>query len=503
MTVGPARPPGTAGVAPGGRGWLAGPLLLLVTTSCSLLAEPGPARLACVWPVADAGTDPCPGALRCVAGACAPCDPDGPEVCANGKDDDCDARVDEGSDVDGDGFATCARTADGPIDCDDVVATAHPGGVETCDGRDGDCDGRVDEAAAGEPPLCLDPIEECERRLCRRGDDCRETPCDPTDEICVPGDGGFRCVPGTPCVPMDEGPTSCPPETPVCDPDDTGVCLAPASLGPGAPCTADLECDEGAGGCLEGAILPSLPGPIPFARCLAACAADADCPPGSVCWSDPGTGARACFDAARAGLELGEGASGAPCGGEDDPLCRSGVCAAPATPGEPAGDGRCVGRCARSADCPAEQVCRHAASAGEGVVGRCVAPDQDALLEAGSPCAGDDEACASGVCLRLGLGDSRCSALCAVPDDCPGGSRCALVDRRASGAGQVGVCVPGPGDPLASAGDPCQSDPECWSGGCLDGVCARRCARSGDCRDDRSCQPVPAGGGWPAFCAEP
>jgi hypothetical protein len=60
----------------------------------------------------------------------------------NGRDDDCDGLVDDGTvgyDDDGDG----QNEIDG--DCDDADVTTYRGGVETCDGADNDCDGTIDE----------------------------------------------------------------------------------------------------------------------------------------------------------------------------------------------------------------------------------------------------------------------------------------------------------------------------------------------------------------------
>ncbi len=87
--------------------------------------------------------------------------PDADEVC-NDLDDDCDGTIDEDlptwtyyQDADGDTFGDPDTPLDrcGPppghvedhTDCDDSLASVHPGATEVCNGIDDDCDGSVDE----------------------------------------------------------------------------------------------------------------------------------------------------------------------------------------------------------------------------------------------------------------------------------------------------------------------------------------------------------------------
>jgi hypothetical protein len=115
----------------------------------------GAPQLACL---------PAPAGLVLSSNDCDDADParhpNAPELC-NAIDDDCDGQIDEGivltyyPDADGDGYgntsqplATCSpppgHVAIGG-DCDDTVATIHPGAPETCNGLDDDCDGSIDE----------------------------------------------------------------------------------------------------------------------------------------------------------------------------------------------------------------------------------------------------------------------------------------------------------------------------------------------------------------------
>jgi hypothetical protein len=79
------------------------------------------------------------------------------EVC-NGKDDDCDGEIDEGFDKDGDGFYSCAREGRA-ADCDDGDAKVNPAASEVCNGKDDDCDGKIDELPAMLSGLLVPPID--------------------------------------------------------------------------------------------------------------------------------------------------------------------------------------------------------------------------------------------------------------------------------------------------------------------------------------------------------
>ncbi|BAU47459.1 hypothetical protein SVA_0880 [Sulfurifustis variabilis] len=70
------------------------------------------------------------------------------ETC-DGVDNNCNAQTDEGcqfcTDADNDGFYAQAGCGSA-VDCDDHNATTSPGALEhSCDGKDNDCDGRIDE----------------------------------------------------------------------------------------------------------------------------------------------------------------------------------------------------------------------------------------------------------------------------------------------------------------------------------------------------------------------
>ena len=99
---------------------------------------------------------------------CAPLDksvyPGADEVC-DGKDNDCNALVDEGyPDSDFDGWKDCADAdddndgTDDGLDCEPTISAVHPGAQELCNGMDDDCDQNVDE---GFPDSDDDGLADC------------------------------------------------------------------------------------------------------------------------------------------------------------------------------------------------------------------------------------------------------------------------------------------------------------------------------------------------------
>jgi hypothetical protein len=149
-----------------------------------------------------AGACEASGASICIAGAIEDtCTPGAPttETC-NAIDDDCDTFVDEGFDLDSDGFTTCGADGDpgttGDNDCyddaiDPAAAVSYPGAAEVCDGYDNDCDGEYDEGFGGDNDGDF------------LGDNC--DPDDDNDGVC---DGGSSvegiCSAGPDNCPLDD-----------------------------------------------------------------------------------------------------------------------------------------------------------------------------------------------------------------------------------------------------------------------------------------------------------
>lgn len=195
--------------------------------------------------------------------------PDAAEVC-NNLDDNCIGGVDENNacyvdyycDADRDGYFSAAISGncnayqclpadcqtEGGTDCNDNLATVHPGATEICNGLDDNCAGGVDEGGSA---LCDDGVFCNGEEACGGAAGCRaatlscddENPCtadscDESADECVndpePLDGE-ACDDGFWCTVID-----------VCQ---SGDCVGgERDCGDGVPCSADF-CDEAAQQC--------------------------------------------------------------------------------------------------------------------------------------------------------------------------------------------------------------------------------------------------------------
>jgi hypothetical protein len=109
--------------------------------------------------------------------------PGATEIC-NGIDDNCAAGIDEGFDVDADGFTTCGG------DCNDTNNAIHPGVTEICNGLDDNCVNGVDE---GDAALCPDS-DLCTQDICGGASGCQH-PAAPDGTLC--NDGNACTAPDT------------------------------------------------------------------------------------------------------------------------------------------------------------------------------------------------------------------------------------------------------------------------------------------------------------------
>lgn len=146
-----------------------GVVLAFLAPSCAQGNEGPAAEVADTNPLDDGGAGgacpPCSPGTKCSAGACVSLDtdadrdgfplsndcddhdaaihPGAAEIC-NGKDDNCDGKIDETFDADNDGTPTCS-VAGKPADCDDKDPAVRPGLAEVCNGKDDDCNGTIDD----------------------------------------------------------------------------------------------------------------------------------------------------------------------------------------------------------------------------------------------------------------------------------------------------------------------------------------------------------------------
>lgn len=415
----------------------------------------------------DAGV--CPEGHYCIGATCARCEET--DVC-DGRDNDCDGVVDNGSDKDGDGFTLCGRLDPSgerlvDVDCDDNDPRVFPGAEEICNGKDDDCDGLIDNGACPAGQTCAPKTGECVDDAVA----CTETGCT-APAVCDPG---------------------------------TRRCIEPGAAKLGDPCKSDGECEPGR----FCAYAPVLTTDIvqQDGLCTQPCCTSSDCPADFVCFGG-GSGGSYCVGKGVVGRpSVGAGAGGTACtqGAE----CRSGRCNAA---------GRCEDTCCRPDHCQNGTVCR--ATSVTGIAGKsayvlgCERPEGSASV--GDNCTGilsDD--CAQGVCHDQWR---RCVVPCCGSRGCgamnvPGqGNRQLFCDnvRPYSRNELVTACGNATASRGAKAvGEACSTDAECEGMRCYaapDGTsyCSDACCTDADCgTSGLVCRPYDVSGFFVLRCLRP
>lgn len=440
----------------------------LATTfvSCSLLVDPENAEVRCV--AQSGASDPCgelEAGLVCHSGKCERCEPGTVQEDCNLIDDDCDGRIDEGNDQDGDGFTWCGGGIRALADCVDTDATIRPNGDsldgtpghrDICgDGIDNDCSGVPDDA-----PDC-DGTTECEDA---------DTPC-ATSGACI------TCPVPQECQP--------------CAADRNcgarrSICVAP--LRPGSSCSGDADCESGV--CVESAAL-GLTGNV-GKICSRACCSDADCGNDNICLVR-GNGTRLCVPPGLVG-RVTKGDNEA-C--ERDDECASGKC----DPVGQDGSSTCRRLCTTDLDCvgaahgvsciyqptlgfiaPAGFVCGEATPEGIPLGGSCLpAPNR----------------CDSGLCVAtVAFIDGVCNDTCGATCNSGAGYVCSYETLAPS---RLPLCVKTTGS--ATLGQSCSQSDECGEGRCVNGRCSQVCCNDDDCGGSH-CRPISGEDGYGMYCTE-
>jgi hypothetical protein len=331
-------------------------LALPLWAACAVIVDPESLQIRCDMALAVAGHDPCPIGEQCMNGICRSCDPDARELC-NGRDDDCDGEVDEGQDADGDGFTWCGGGRVELVDCVDRDPKIHPAPIddkgnigeapaEVCDGKDNDCDSKVDEDQS-----CA-TTKKCTETGCPENQTCDE----PSGICIVPRPVGSGCMSDSDCkagfclrpgsfnLPVALMDNRC--ATACCsksDCDDGSTCVIARSgarvclpnniVGggtrkPGDRCSDDDECNSGL--CARG-------------QCQTRCFASEGCA-STECMLSPGSATETRLF--WCGEPLGRIETGEQCYMIG---CRSGYCT---------DDFVCAAPCARDADCDKDSYCK-------------------------------------------------------------------------------------------------------------------------------------------------
>lgn len=423
-------------------------VLPLLLASCSAIVRTEDVPLYCDPLVSN----PCPTGLRCSDGVCVP------------------RATMDGGDRDGGNDAGC------------IFSTTHDG----CNGRDDDCDGRIDE---GSPPTigaCTTGFT-CFREECRDARDCQ-----------LPGNectAGTFCDTGL--VPPSCAEDPCEPPCGLhqeCVRADPRECRG--MLEYGETCSADGECAEGF--CASPTAL-RLGAILTAGFCSRACCEDSDCPgtPGSYCHAS-GSGARACVPRQKVGVAGGTEPGGHCTGFREcsTGLCSAteiggggGECASNCASNEDCGGDPCVLHSGIDRDPRVELRATYCGGASSGAAfGEACTVDADC---ASGICLNVD-----GVGNRCSKPCSQ-SSVCAF--SMPGvtvHTRCGYVSRAAGGgdgptADRIQACLGRVGSTPGSLpnGATCTDNLQCRDQLCVHERCEGVCCKDAQCGAGR-CRPV-------------
>lgn len=442
-------------------------VIVWALSACSLLVDPESSDVRCV--AQSGAADPC-GELEagqvCRDGTCQRCEPGAIAEDCNLFDDDCDGKIDEGSDQDGDGFTWCGGGVRELADCVDTDPTIRPAGDtldgvpmhrDTCgDGIDNDCSGVPDD-----DPSCDGTAD-----------------CEDADTACTATGSCVQCPSGQQCEPCPTGRN--------CGSRRT-ICIAP--LNPGSSCSIDGDCLSGV--CVDNATLGLSGGGGKV--CSRACCTDLDCGADNVCVVR-GNGTRLCAPTGL--LSRGAKPQEQACSGNEE--CASGVC----DPALQGGDAVCRRSCTDNADCsgsPHGQACVFET---RGLIGGFVCGQgvEDGL-GFGQVCVPNPpDRCASKLCVPSPIYLGACNQSCRSTCDAEVGSVCSYeaVNPLLPEFSRAPLCVRTDGS--ATLGQSCQESAECGQGRCVNNRCSQVCCNDSDCVGER-CRPIDLGNGYGMYCA--
>jgi hypothetical protein len=398
--------------------------------------------------------------------------PGATEVC-NGIDDNCNMLIDEGFDVDMDGFTTCGTKPGGGtdplrIDCNDNNNFIFPLKVTDCgaaatpntpNGVDDNCNGYIDETCGcSTQDKDMDGYSPCQG-------DCNDSNknihpdageiCDGLDDDCNKATVD-NCGVSQPCG-SKVGNTwvQFPAGTDQCKPDL--ICVS--SLATGA-LTCGSYCNQTVGLGLNDscASTEGCYSPLIDSDNLSLCEV----------------------------LPVGAGATGASC--TVGSQCRSGWC----------GSGYCTDQCTHQAGCSANTTCTITLTSVK--VGPTTYKSFESQCTLTSQISGMKtlgQTCTAGQCVTgpNGCFNGVCVAPCCSSGDCPGGDVCTINGPTTSITGGTqfsGVPVCLASSATRVSGQACTTSSQCKSGICdaTTGICDDLCCNDTSCQNGTACRPI-------------